>query len=436
MLKSPRPNSLPDNADLIRSDDSIAALLEEFHQRDDAVVQLTIDLIAAPSPNPPGDETEPAELIVQTCRRLGLPGPLVVGDAPHRPNLLLTIDSGKPGPHLGFCGHTDTKPVGDAAPLWRTDPFAGTIDGDRLYGLGSTDMKGALAAMLFAAEWLQRHRDLWTGKVTYIFSADEEFGSAHGAYYVARAGLVDGLDALILGEPSGIHTDWDAIRTVSRGSSCFEVVVKGTQMHSSLSDSLPSVNAVEAMARLMVCFREELTLRYPEHPLCPSGPTINIGVRTSGGVGYGVLPGQAIFYSDVRTTPGMDRDIFREDVQAAIDRCSPVLRGATAEIVWREGMDWSQASEIDADHPAVTAARAAVRAVLGHDVPIAAFTGGTDAIAFQGVAGIPTLAALGPGLLPLAHGPNEWVSLGSLRAAMRIYARTVVEYSATNQGAL
>ena len=405
------------------------ALLEEFGQRDDDVVRLTIDLIAAPSPNPPGDETAPAALIVETCRTLGLPAPIVVGAKAERSNVTLTIDSGRPGGHLGFCGHTDTKPVGDAAPLWRTDPFIGTVDGDRLYGLGSTDMKGALAAMLFAAEWLQRHPDQWSGKVTYLFSADEEYGSTFGAYFLAREGYVDQLDAIILGEPSGIHDDWDAIRTVSRGASCFEVVVKGTQMHSSLSDTFGAVNAVEAMARLMVRFREELTLRYPEHPLCPTGPTINIGVRTSGGVGYGVVPGQAVFYSDIRVTPGMDRETFREDILAAIERSSDVLNGATAEVVWPDGMDWSPASEIEQTHPAVVASRSAASAVLGHDVPIAAFTGGTDAIAFQGLAGVPTLAALGPGLLPLAHGPNEWVSLSSLRAAMRIYALTVVEYS-------
>lgn len=420
---------MPDSAPSREIDHHVIALLEEFEQRDAEVVQLTIDLIAAPSPNPPGDETAPVALIVETCKRLGLPEPVVASAEAHRPNLILTIDSGKPGPHLGFCGHTDTKPVGDAAPLWRTDPFVGSIDGDRLYGLGSTDMKGALAAMLFAAEWLQRHTDLWMGKVSYLFSADEEYGSTYGAYFLAAQGLVDGLDAIILGEPSGIHEDWDAIRTVSRGASCFEVVVDGTQMHSSLSDSLPSVNAVEAMARLMVCFREELVLRYPEHPLCPAGPTINIGVRTAGGVGYGVLPGQAIFYSDIRVTPGMDRETFREDIQAAIDRCAPVLRGATARVVWPEGMNWAPASEIEITHPAVVASRSAASTVLGRDVPIGAFTGGTDAIAFQGVAGIPTLAALGPGLLPLAHAPNEWVSLSSVRAAMRIYALTVVEYT-------
>jgi acetylornithine deacetylase len=290
-------------------------------------------------------------------------------------------------------------------------------------------MKGALAAMLYAAEWLQRHPEHWRGKLSFIFSADEEYGSTFGAHYLARAGVLDDIDAIILGEPSGIHEDWDAIRIVSRGASCFEIVVQGTQMHSSLSDALPSINAVEAMARLMTCFRDELTLHFPEHPLCASGPTINIGVRVEGGVGYGVLPGQARFFSDIRTTPGMDRETFQNDIEAALDRCAPVLHGASARVNWPSGMDWAPATEIAADHPAVTAARRAARRVLGRDVPLAAFTGGTDAIAFQGIAGIPTLAALGPGLLPLAHGPNEWVSLSGLRAAMRIYALTALEFS-------
>lgn len=404
-------------------------LLMELGARDDDVVQLTIELIAAPSPNPPGDETAPVDLIVAACLALGLPEPVVLAMDPKRPNLMLTIEGGAPGPHLAFCGHTDTKPAGDALAEWRTDPYVGTIVGDRLYGLGSTDMKGALAAMLFAAEWLQRHPDCWTGKVTFIFSADEEYGSAYGAYFLAREGWLEGIDAIILGEPSGIYSDWDAIRTVSRGASCFDIVVHGTQMHSSLSDSLGAVNAVEAMARLMVCFRDELTVRFPEHPLCPSGPTINIGVRAVGGVGYGVVPGQATFSSDIRTLPGMDRKVFQEDIETALERCAHLLHGATASVVWPEGLSWAAASEIDPGHPAVVASRTAARAVLGHDVPIAAFTGGTDAIAFQGISGIPTLAALGPGLLPLAHGPNEWVSLTSLREAMRIYALTAVAYS-------
>lgn len=402
---------------------------DAFDARDQDVVDLTIDLVAAASPNPPGDERATAARIVDACRWLSLPTPTTVALEPHRPNLLITIESGRPGPHLALCGHTDTKPVGDAAPLWRSDPLTGCIVDGRLYGLGSTDMKGALAAMLYAAEWLQRHPEAWTGRLTLIFSADEEYGSRYGAHFLVDSGALEGIDAIVLGEPSGIVEDWDAIRIVSRGASCFEIVVDGTQMHSSLSDSLPSVNAVEALARLMVCFREELTLRFPEHPFCPGGPTINIGVRVEGGVGYGVLPGQAVCYSDIRTTPGMDRATFREDVESALQQCASVLRGASAHVVWPDGMDWAPATEIEPTHSVVRAASVAAARVLGHDVPLGAFTGGTDAIAFQARGGIPTLAALGPGLLPLAHGPNEWVSVRSLQEAMRIYAGLVVEYS-------
>ena len=89
------------------------------------------------------------------------------------------------------------------------------------------------------------------------------------------------VDAILLGEPAGVHEDWEAIRVISRGFSGFRVIVKGTQTHSSISDQLPTVNAVEAMANVLVALRRELKLRYPEHPLCPAGPTINLGVKST-----------------------------------------------------------------------------------------------------------------------------------------------------------
>ncbi|MEZ4506071.1 MAG: M20/M25/M40 family metallo-hydrolase [Thermomicrobiales bacterium] len=339
---------------------------------------------------------------------------------------MLTLE-GMAGPHLAFCGHTDTKPAGDAISEWRTDPYVRTTIGDRLYGLGSTGHEG---------RWPRCSMQRSGCSVTRISGQESQFLVQRGRRIWQRlwrplpcqGGGTGRHRRNHPGRTFGHPRRLDAIRIVSRGASLLEVVVRGTQMHSSLSDSLGAINAVEAMARLMVCFRDELELRYPEHPLCPTGPTINIGVRTVGGVGYGVVPGQATFYSDIRTLPGMDQETFREDIQAAIDRCSPVLNGATATVVWPEGMSWSAATEVAPDHPAVVASRRAARAVLGHEAPIAAFTGGTDAIAFQGLAGIPILAALGPGLLPLAHGPNEWVSLISLRQAMRIYVLTAIEY--------
>src|SRR4029079_14634156 len=131
-----------------------------------------------------------------------------------------------------------------------------------------------------------RVADRAAGSLSLIFTADEEYGSHFGADYLVRTNAIDA-DAILLGEPAGVHADWDAIRVISRGFSGFRVVVKGTQAHSSISDQLPTVNAVEAMANVLVELRRRLKLRYPEHPLCLSGPTINLGVKAIGGVGYG-----------------------------------------------------------------------------------------------------------------------------------------------------
>jgi acetylornithine deacetylase/succinyl-diaminopimelate desuccinylase-like protein len=400
----------------------------DAHERD--VVDLAGALVAAPSPNLPGDETAPAAVIQDVLRRYGLPDPAVFALEPHRPNLIVRIDAAHPGSHLGLCGHLDTKPVGEAAAEWHTDPLVPTLDGDRLYGLGSTDMKGAVAAMVLAGAAFAAVADRAAGSLSLIFTADEEYGSHFGAHYLVEARALGGLDAIILGEPSGVREDWDAIRIVSRGISCFRVLVRGTQTHSSISDVLPTVNAVEAMARLMTGFRREFRPRYPAHPLCPTGPTINIGVKTLGGVGYGVLPGYAEFWNDVRTTPGMNETDFREDVADALARAARDIPGATYDVEFHPTLGWIEPTEVKPGDPVVVAACRAAETVLGAAPPLACFPGGTDASPFHGTGGIPTIAGFGPGQLPLAHGANEWVSVTSLVQAMRMYALTAIEFGA------
>jgi acetylornithine deacetylase/succinyl-diaminopimelate desuccinylase-like protein len=412
--------------------DQVRDVVTEFvRQREDEVVELTCELIAAPSPNLPGDETAPAAVVQTWLYRYGLPEAAVRAKEPHRPNLILRIDGARPGPNLALCGHLDTKPVGDAADEWNTDPFEATIIGDRMYGLGSTDMKGACAAMVLAGAAFARVANQLSGSLTLVFTADEEYGSRYGAHYLTAERAFEA-DCIILGEPSGVRDDWDAIRIVSRGFSGFSVAVKGTQTHSSISDWLPTVNAVEAMARLMVAFRRELSFRHPDHALCPTGPTINIGLRAFGGYGYGVVPGEAEFWSDVRTTPGMTFEALDEDIRAALSRAEPELRGATYELQYADHLRWTPATEVPVDHPMVEATLYAAEHVLGAAPPLAAFPGATDACAFQVAGNIPTLAAFGPGQLPLAHGPNEWVSVKSLKQAAMMYALTAIEYTANS----
>jgi acetylornithine deacetylase len=391
------------------------------HEQD--LIDLTCDLVAAPSPNLPGDETAPARVMQVALARLGLPEPRIIASAPHRPNLVVTIDTGRPGPRLGLCGHLDTKPVGEAAPLWHTDPFTPTIDGDRLYGLGSTDMKGACAAMVYAGAAFQRARSELNGSLSLIFTADEEYGSALGAEYLVNQNALD-VDVIVLGEPSGVRTDWEAIRTVSRGFSGFRIEVHGTQMHSSITDDLPNVNAVEAMARILVALRRELTLTYSPHPLAPQGPTVNLGVRCQGGVGYGVLPGYAEFWNDIRTIPGMTQHQLEQDVRDALKQIKPEYQGATVDLAFHDLLGWLEPTEVDPSHPIVPAMQHACRDVLGVETPLRAFPGASDAWPFQGIGGIPTIAGFGPGLLPLAHGPNEYVSITAVKQAAHIYAET------------
>jgi acetylornithine deacetylase len=416
-----------------RSDVSTRQLLAKAEgflgERNGEVIGLASALVAAPTPNLPGDETAAAAVIQRALSHYGLPAARVLAEQPHRPNLIVRIDGARPGAHLALCGHLDTKPVGDAATEWHTDPFAPTIEGDRLFGLGATDMKGACAAMVLAGAAFARIADQAAGSLSLIFTADEEYGSHFGASFLVRNRALEA-DAILLGEPAGVREDWEAIRVISRGFCGFRVIVTGTQTHSSISDQMPTVNAVEAMASVLVAMRRELKLRFPEHPLCLSGPTINLGVKSIGGVGYGVLPGHAEFWCDIRTTPGMTQQTLAEDVDAALEQIRPLVPGSSVTWEFAPGLDWIAPTEVTADNPMVRAVEKAAADVLGEAPPLAAFPGATDAWPFQGQGGIPTLAAFGPGLLPLAHGPNEWVSILALQQATRIFVNAAIRYAA------
>jgi acetylornithine deacetylase len=304
-----------------------------------------------------------------------------------------------------------------------------TIEDGLLYGLGACDMKAALAAMVYAAAALRHEVADRPGALLLAFTADEEAGSAKGAAYLAEATPVTA-DACLIGEPSGVRSNWEYIHLVSRGVFLGKVHVQGTQMHSSLSDVFAAVNASEMMARLLLAVRERLHLRYVQHPLCPGGPTINPGVIVSGGVFYGVVPGQAEFGMDIRCLPGMTPEGVLEDIRALIEeerQLDPRLH-AEVELVTELHGGWVPATEIPATHHLVVAVQQAAARVLGSAPPLSAFPGGTDSAAFQGQMGIPTLPSFGPGLLSLAHSPNEHVPVEGIIQAAKIYAIAAHRY--------
>jgi acetylornithine deacetylase len=137
------------------------------------------------------------------------------------------------------------------------------------------------------------------------------------------------------------------------------------------------------------------------------------------GVYYGVNPGRAEFACDIRTLPGMTREVLVEDLEDFLHDAMADDTQLRAELVFEI---WVPATEMPADAPVVRALQEAARIVLGRELRVEAFPGSTDATHFQLTAGVPTVAAFGPGFLPRAHGPNESLSSASALEAAKIYA--------------
>jgi acetylornithine deacetylase len=400
-----------------------AAARSYLEDRDDEILEFARRLIATPSPNPPGDERAVAALVTERLAQLGVTDVERVGASPERPNLIVRVPGTGDGPVLMLSGHLDTKPAGDMD-AWDTDPWDPVLrDGD-LIGLGCGDMKAAVAGMVYAAGAIAAAGV--AGDLVVVFTADEEAGSVVGSKWMAEEGLL-AADVAVIGEPSGIHEEWEAIHLISRGAALFKVKVGGTQMHSSISDRIKGVNATVEMARLIDRMDRELSgyLTFTPHPLCPTGPTVNVGVMAEAGVFYGVYPGNAEFACDLRTLPGMTEDQLKADITRFLDDAMADDPDLDAELVWELMVP---ATEISPDEPIVAHLQEAAAEILGRTPRLDAFPGATDAPHFQLTAGVPCVAAFGPGMLPRAHSPNEYMAAGGAAEAAKVYALAAVRY--------
>ncbi|WP_194288485.1 M20 family metallopeptidase [Ornithinicoccus halotolerans] len=385
------------------------------------VLELTRALVAIDSQNPGVGEKEIVGYLRELCEGLGLPC-RVVEAVENRPNLIVTVEGG-PGPHLGLSGHLDTKPVGDARAEWHTDPFVLTVVGDEAFGLGSSDMKGGVAAMLLALQRFAAHPS--SGSLSLILTADEEQGSGAGARVLAEAGLPP-VDAIVIGEPSGVSLPWEALHLVSRGICCFEIDVWTAQGHSGLSSTLGR-NAVLVGADLLRAF-ESFRPTVSEPGDVPCEVTVNPGMLIDGGVAFGTWPGHCTVGVELRLVPGMDREVVRAEIQQLVDHT--LGEGARAEVRYRSGsLGWMPAVGLDPVEPVVAASQRAAATVLGHELGVGAYPGGTDATYFMADAGIPTVTSLGPGWLSVAHGPNEKVGVSQLYQAVDLYEALATEYT-------
>jgi acetylornithine deacetylase len=326
-------------------------------------------------------------------------------------------------PVLMLNAHIDTKPIGDRN-AWSVDPFSGTIRNGEMYGRGAVDMKSAAAAMIMAVSVIKESRLSPNGTILLAMTGDEEAeGSLGVGWLVTEKGVR--ADAAIVGEPSGVNESFEYLDVSTRGVYAFDLIVKGTQMHSSLSDIKRGVNASLKLAKILSRMSAELKLEHAPDPFYPQGVTINPGVFIRGGVWYGVLPGLCIAGNDIRTLPRMSKDKVGEDIDRWLDR----LRAEDPELdVSAELKLWLEGAEIHQEEPIVRSCARAYQEIFGHEPKIGGFPGAVDARFMINQGHFPAVPAFGPGLLHLAHGPDERVPVEDIIKATKIYAIAALDY--------
>ena len=339
------------------------------------LLQLTADLIAVPSESfAEGPLTDLLESDLRTCAHLEVTR---VGD-----NVVARTMLGRPV-RVVLAGHTDTVPAnGNSTPR---------IDGEVLWGLGSSDMKAGLAVM-----WeLARRHSAPAVDVTYVFYAREEVAAVHsglGELFELRPDLLAG-DVAILGEP----TDGE-IEAGCQGTMRLRIELAGERAH--IARAWMGRNAIHRLGGLLTAIADD-TPRQPEILGCHFHEALQV-VRVEGGVAGNVVPDRVEIDLSHRFAPDRTPEQAEGYVRELV---APYLEpGDTMELV-----DMSPAAWPAVDHPCISAL------IEHHHLGVRAKLGWTDVARFA-ERGVPAIN-LGPGDATLAHTAEEHVHRSSIERA-------------------
>lgn len=371
----------------------------------DRLVELTSALVAIDTRNPPGNEREAAGVVRDALHRWS-PTWTEVEPEPGRLSLVAGIPHPDgPGGHptLVINGHLDVVPV--RVEQWSTDPFTPTLHAGRLYGRGTADMKGGVAAAIHALDVLAAAGRTPAWNVVYHLVADEEVGGALGTRALLDAGLIRG-DACLVPEPTGLQ-----VCVAERGLLQAEVTLHGVPGHGSRPRD--SVSAIEHAASVVLALHAA-DFGDPDHPLL-GRPSANVGT-IQGGSGVNTVAEACRLGVDRRLLPGVTLEAALAGIRERIDA------SGVAGLHYDLGvLVFGEASELDPGHPWATQVRAAVASATGVEPATIGMSFTTDARFVRNQAGIPAVVC-GPGEVAQAHTTDEMVELGQLADAAAAYA--------------
>ena len=362
---------------------------------------MTRALVAADSQNPPGRE----RLVADVARQLLEPlcGSVAeVEAAPGRVSLVGRIgDCSRPT--LLVNGHLDTVPADPNR--WAHDPFGGEVADGRIWGRGTADMKGGVAAAIEAVLALGRAGIEPPCDVLFHLVADEERGGRFGTQALLDRGLITA-DACVVPEPTSLD-----VCIAERGLLHVDVLLHGRPAHA--SEPRRGISAIEKAAKVVLALHAA-DFGHPAHPLL-GAPTANAGL-ISGGSGANVVAERCVVTIDHRVLPGQAQADAVDDVRRLIDAIDdPDLIYDLEPIVFGE------ASELAPSHPWTAWMRAAIAGVIGRQPAVIGMPFATDARFVRNQRAIPAVVC-GPGSIDQAHVDDEWVAIDALVDAAAVYA--------------
>jgi acetylornithine deacetylase/succinyl-diaminopimelate desuccinylase len=381
------------------------------------VTRLLVDLVRARSyPGIPRQEEAVARELALFLEAHGI-RPVLTEVREGRPNLVAGVDSGRPGRHLLFCGHTDTVPPNAGSAV---DLFAALKEEGKLLGRGTADMKGALAAMAGALAVFKERGNAASGRVTLAAVIDEEMESL-GAEALILSGFK--ADAAVVGEPTA-----NKIAIGHKGLEWLTVEFTGRAAHGSTPEA--GINAISAAAYFVRLVEEELGPEFKKRRDQVLGlPVINMGT-ISGGDQPSTVAAHCAIRLDRRWVTTETIDQVFADLENLLVKVRARLPGLTTSISRVPGGMATMIHgplTIDPEHPVVKSAQKAVAGASPQAAGLTVFPAWTDGALLSREGKIPTII-WGPGELSRAHSPEESIKLEEVHLATELYAAAALDF--------
>ncbi|MEI6157470.1 MAG: M20 family metallopeptidase [Atribacterota bacterium] len=312
-------------------------------------------------------------------------------------------------------GHFDTVPVGTG---WTVPPLGGQGLENRLYGRGACDMKGAVAAMMYAAKMVSHFSPSLYGKLKLVFVVDEEQDNLGIRKWIEGWNREqEPVHFAVVGEPTGLN-----ISLGHRGVAAFRVTVRGKSCHAGIAER--GQNAI-TLASEIIRMIQEKNATFGEYEDPDIGkPAFSVG-KIQGGTSPNVVPELCSFEIDVRTVPGLPlnkmESILRELIELVL---STQKRPASFNI--EQSIPHLLPVKIPRDLPEIDILSRSISDIPGEMPIFAPFPASCEATFLDGV-DIPTVI-FGPGRIEEAHGANEFVSITQIVAASRIYSLLALRF--------